>query len=70
MDIELTIGERILIFRRRKGLSREQLAEQCDISSEVVSKYESGIQEPDLDVLVAISAVLGVTANRLLCGFD
>ncbi|MGN0108285.1 MAG: helix-turn-helix domain-containing protein [Hominilimicola sp.] len=66
----LTMGERLMIYRKRAGLSKKELAERAGVSVSTVSKYENGIPNPDHDILSNFSLILGVTANKLLFGFD
>ena len=65
MDYE-KIGMRVRIFRRRKGLSQEQLAELIDISVPHMSHIETGNTKLSLPVFVALSEALGVRADELL----
>ena len=60
------IGERIREFRKAAGISQEKLAEQLGVSSQAVSKWETCAAMPDLTMVVPLSALLGVTTDRLL----
>ena len=62
----MTLGERIRCYRGRKGLSQEALAEQVGVSRQAVSKWEAGAAAPELDKLVALARVFGVTTDQLL----
>lgn len=65
MDYE-KIGMRVRLFRRRKGLSQEQLAELVDISVPHMSHIETGNTKLSLPVFVALAEVLGVRTDELL----
>ena len=65
MDYE-KIGMRVRFFRRRKGLSQEQLAELVDISVPHMSHIETGNTKLSLPVFVALADVLEVRADELL----
>ena len=65
MDYE-KIGMRVRFFRRRKGLSQEQLAELVDISVPHMSHIETGNTKLSLPVFVALADALGVRADELL----
>lgn len=56
------------IYKRRKllGLSQEQFAEKLCISRQAVSKWESGQSMPDLDKIIAMSDLFGVSTDYLL----
>lgn len=62
----MQIAEKIFNERKRLGLSQEQLAEQMEVSRQAVSKWESGQSMPDLDKLVLMSQIFGVTTDYLL----
>ena len=51
VPITMMIGEKIKTLRREMKLTQEQLAEYLDISSQAVSKWETGISSPDIDML-------------------
>lgn len=38
-----TMGKRIAAFRKRRGLTQDQLAEQLGISAQAVSKWETEV---------------------------
>lgn len=65
MDYE-KIGMRVRRFRRRKGLSQEQLAELVDISVPHMSHIETGNTKLSLPVFVALADALDVRADELL----
>lgn len=65
MDYE-KIGMRVRLFRRKKGLSQEQLAELVDISVPHMSHIETGNTKLSLPVFVALAEALGVRADELL----
>ncbi|MBQ6266850.1 MAG: helix-turn-helix domain-containing protein [Clostridia bacterium] len=62
----MTIGARIAQYRKQAGLSQEALAEQLGVSRQSVSKWESGGVMPDLDKVLAMSALFGVSTDALL----
>ena len=65
MDYE-KIGMRVRLFRRRNGLSQEQLAELVDISVPHMSHIETGNTKLSLPVFVALAEALGVRTDELL----
>ena len=52
----MNISEKIILLRKQKGLSQEQLAEQLDVSRQSVYKWETGASIPDLDKLKKMSS--------------
>lgn len=58
--------ENLKEFRNRKGISIEQLANKLNIKPKTVSKWEKGISVPDIQLLMKLSEVLGVSVNDLL----
>ena len=59
-------GERIKELRKNKGLSQEELGEYFSISGPAVSKWESGLSEPDNLTLIKLSNFFGVSTDYLL----
>ena len=64
----MTLGERILNYRKRAGLSQERLAELLGVSRQAVSKWEGDAAQPDLDKIVALARLFGITTDQLLLG--
>lgn len=62
----MQLSDNILQFRKALGLSQEQLAEQIGVSRQSISKWETGQSTPDLDKLLALSRLFGVTTDTLL----
>ena len=62
----MTIAERILKLRKDAGLSQEAFAEKLGVSRQSVSKWESGNVMPDLDKVVAMCELFGISTDYLL----
>ena len=62
----MTLAEKLAMLRKRQGWSQEEFAGRLDISRQSVSKWESGTSVPDLDKLVKISDIFGVTIDYLI----
>ena len=62
----MILAEKIALLRRRSGLSQEELAEQMQVSRQSVSKWESGTSIPDLEKILRLSALFGVSTDFLL----
>lgn len=62
----MTLAEKIIRLRKGRGWSQEGLAEQLEISRQSVSKWEGGVSVPELDKIVRMSEIFGVTTDYLL----
>lgn len=62
----MTFSEKLLTLRKANDLTQEQLAEKLDVSRQSISKWESGQATPELEKIVALSAVFNVTTDYLL----
>lgn len=62
----MNLAEKIFNERTKLDLSQEQFAEQLGVSRQAVSKWETGQSLPDLDKIVMMSRVFGVTTDYLL----
>lgn len=62
----MTLGQRIQELRKGKGLSQESLGEAMGVSRQAVSKWEGDNGIPELDKLIAMSRLFGVTVGELL----
>ncbi|EDS72858.1 DNA-binding helix-turn-helix protein [Anaerofustis stercorihominis DSM 17244] len=68
LEIEVEFNEKLVLIRKEKGLTQEELASLLFVSRTAVSKWESGRGYPSIDSLKEISRVFGVTIDELLCG--
>lgn len=66
----MKLSENITQLRRAMGLSQEQLAEQVGVSRQSISKWETGQSAPELEKLVLLSKVFGVSTDTLLGNAD
>ena len=62
----MKLAEKIMAMRKQRGWSQEELAQQLSVSRQSVSKWESGASIPDLDRIVKMSALFGVSTDYLL----
>ncbi|MGN0143149.1 MAG: helix-turn-helix domain-containing protein [Roseburia sp.] len=62
------IGSFIKELRKEKGLTQEQLAEQFRVSRRTVSRWETGSNLPDLDILIEMADYYDVELRELLDG--
>ena len=66
MNESNTLGRRIQEGRRAAGLSQEALGERLNVSRQAVSKWEADAAIPELEKLIAMSRVFGVSIGELL----
>ena len=64
----MTFGERIIEYRKKKGLSQEVLAQQLGVSRQSVSKWERDESMPEAEKLPMLAKALGVSLDTLLTG--
>ena len=62
----MTLSEKILHLRTQQGLSQLELAEKLEVSRQSVSKWETGQSVPDLDKLIKLSDLFGITVDELV----
>lgn len=67
MDL-LKIGKFLQELRKEKGLTQEQLAERTGVARRTVSRWETGNNIPDMDVLIELSAFYEVDLREILNG--
>lgn len=60
------LADKIIQERKKKGWSQEELAERLDVSRQSVSKWEGGLSVPELDKIIAMSTIFGVSTDYLL----
>lgn len=62
----MTLADKIIKLRKKNGWSQEELAERMDISRQAVSKWEAAQSMPDLERVLQLSNLFGVTTDYLL----
>jgi transcriptional regulator with XRE-family HTH domain len=62
----MTFAEKLKSIRKQAGMSQEQLAEKLGISRQVVTKWETDAGLPDIENMMAISALFGISIDELL----
>lgn len=69
LNIEVVIvgfNEKIQSLRKEKGLSQEKLADIIGVSRQSVAKWESGKSYPEVDKLIELSYLFGISIDKLL----
>ena len=62
----MTIGEKIYKLRTERNLSQGDLSEILEVSRQSVSKWENGAATPDLDKIIKLSEIFGITIDELV----
>lgn len=64
----MEFNNRLYQLRKQKGLSQEELASRLNVSRQTVSKWEVGDSTPDMEKLIAMSDLFGVSLDKLVMG--
>lgn len=62
----MILADKIIRLRKKNGWSQEELADKMNVSRQAVSKWESSQTIPDLDKILQLSTLFGVTTDYLL----
>ncbi len=66
----MTLGEKILSLRTARDMSQDDLAEKLEVSRQSVSKWETGQSTPDLDKIIKLADLFGVSVDELVRDVD
>ena len=64
---QMTISEKIQYYRKKAGLSQEELAKMLFISRQTISLWETGQTLPTIDNLIKLREIFGVSLDTILC---
>jgi len=64
----MSLSDNILRLRTEKNMSQLDLADALEVSRQSVSKWETGAAVPELDKLIKMSKLFGVTLDELVSG--
>ena len=62
----MILADKIILLRKKAGWSQEELAAQLGVTRQSVSKWEGAQSVPDMDKVVQMSRLFGVTTDYLL----
>lgn len=64
--IPMTFAQKLKLIRRQAGMSQEQLSEKLGVSRQAVTKWETEAGIPDIENILAISALFDISIDELL----
>lgn len=62
----MKLGDKLIQLRRERGYSQEQLANMLNVSRQSVSKWEADQSTPEINKLIMISGIFGVSVDSLV----
>ncbi len=62
----MILADKIIELRKKSGWSQEELAEQLDVSRQSISKWEGAQSTPDMNRILKLSEIFGVSTDYLL----
>lgn len=62
----MRLEEKLQLLRKRNGYSQEQLSDKIGIARQTISKWENGQAIPELNGLILLSELYGVTIDRIV----
>lgn len=62
----MSIKDKLVFLRKQNGYSQEQLADKLGIARQTISKWENGQSVPELNGLILLSELYGVTIDRIV----
>lgn len=62
----MILADKIIQLRKKCGWSQEELAEKMNVSRQSISKWEGATSIPDLNKIIQLSQIFGVTTDYLL----
>ena len=62
----MKLSEKIQYLRKENSLTQEQLAEQCNVSRQAITKWESDITIPETEKIIFLSRLFKVSIDVLL----
>lgn len=60
------LGERLIAFRNRKGLSQDELSEKLGVSRQSISNWENGSSQPSIDFVKKLAEIYEISVDDLL----
>jgi transcriptional regulator with XRE-family HTH domain len=68
VDIAARFGENLTVYRRRAGLSQEELGFRASLHRTEIGQLERGVRLPRIDTLIKLAGSLSIPPGDLLKG--
>ncbi|MCD8179899.1 MAG: helix-turn-helix domain-containing protein [Firmicutes bacterium] len=65
-----TLGERLMIYRKRAKLTKKEVARRIGATVPCITRYENDEAYPDEETMMNLACVLGVSINKMSFGFN
>jgi transcriptional regulator with XRE-family HTH domain len=62
----MELGEQLQRLREQKNMSREELAQEMNVSRQLVYKWENNKRYPDIENLIKLSELYEITLDELI----
>lgn len=62
----MQLGKVIRTYRKKKGLTQEEVANRLGVTTPAVNKWENGVSYPDITLLAPIARLLDISLDTLL----
>ena len=62
----MIFADKLIALRKKAGYSQEELAQQLNVTRQSVSKWEGTQSVPDIEKILQISKLFGVTTDYLI----
>lgn len=62
----MNFKEQLISLRKQKGWSQEQLGAKLTVTRQTVSKWEMGLTAPEMDKLIELSKLFGISIDQLV----
>lgn len=66
MEQELTLGKKLSTYRKNHDMTQQELAEHLNLSAQAISKWENDTSQPDIENLMKLAKLYGVSLDELL----
>jgi len=61
-----SFGQNLIIYRKKSGLTQQEVADKLNLNRSTYTKYETSVSEPSLEILLKIADIFDVEPSKLL----